>query len=169
MIYLYAGLGAAMLTGIMVLFEVGLSLTGQSLLEETSHSSVHKYVANPADQFFQRMLIEPLELKALGTGNYGSILCQQILCRIQGVGCRYGNTQTPRYAILKGYSLPRSTPSTGVWSSSCVLERQLDQAGFTHRVLIRPNRKRFKREYELYSCIVEETSVDRRCLFERGA
>ena len=33
MIYFYAGLGAVMLSGIMVLFEVGLALTGRSLLE----------------------------------------------------------------------------------------------------------------------------------------
>ena len=32
MIYLYAGLGIAMLTGIMAIFEMGVSLTGSSLL-----------------------------------------------------------------------------------------------------------------------------------------
>ena len=32
MVYLYAGLGVAMLTGIMAIFEMGLALTGRSLL-----------------------------------------------------------------------------------------------------------------------------------------
>ena len=32
MAYLYAGLGVVMLTGIMAIFEIGLSLTGQSML-----------------------------------------------------------------------------------------------------------------------------------------
>ena len=32
MVYLYAGLGVVMLSGIMAIFEMGLSLTGQSLL-----------------------------------------------------------------------------------------------------------------------------------------
>ena len=32
MVYLYAGMGVVMLTGIMAIFEMGLSLTGQSLL-----------------------------------------------------------------------------------------------------------------------------------------
>ena len=168
MIYFYAGLGVAMMTGIMVLFEVGLALTGQSLLEEPPHSDVYRDVSSSADQLFQRMLSEPLELKSLGTGRYGPVLCQQILCRIYGIGCGYGNRQTPQYAGLKGYSMPTSTPSAGVWSSSCVLERQLDQGGYTHRLLIRPNRKRSERGYELYSCVVKETSLDQRCLFERG-
>ena len=169
MIYFYAGLGAAMLSGIMLLFEVGLALTGQSLFEEPTYSGFYQDVANSSDQLFLRMLVEPLELKILGAGRYGPVLCQQILCRIHGIGCRYGNTQTPLYASLKGYSTPRSTSATGMWSSSCALERQLDQAGFTHRLLIRPNRERPALGYELYSCVVKETSVNHRCLFERGA
>ena len=32
MIYLYAGLGVLMISGIMAIFEMGLSLTGQSML-----------------------------------------------------------------------------------------------------------------------------------------
>ena len=60
-------------------------------------------------------------------------------------------------------------PSTGIWSSSCVLERQLDQGRFTHRLLIRPNRERLDLGYELYSCVVKEAIVDQRCLFERGS
>ena len=32
MVYLYAGLGVLMLSGIMAIFEMGLSLTGQSML-----------------------------------------------------------------------------------------------------------------------------------------
>ena len=169
MIYFYAGLGAAMLSGIMLMFEVGLALTGQSLFEESSHSDVYHDITNSADKLFLRMLVEPLELKALGTGRYGPVLCQQIFCRIQGIGCRYGNTQTPLYASLKDYSTPRFTSAMGMWSSSCVLERPLDQSGFTHRLLIRPNRERPGLGYELYSCVVNEVSMNHRCLFERGA
>ena len=32
MVYLYAGLGVVMLSGIMAIFEMGLSLTGQSMI-----------------------------------------------------------------------------------------------------------------------------------------
>ena len=40
MVYLYAGMGVVMLTGIMAIFEMGLSLMGQSLLP------------TPTDQYF---------------------------------------------------------------------------------------------------------------------
>ena len=32
MVYLYAGLGVLMISGIMAIFEMGLSLTGQSMI-----------------------------------------------------------------------------------------------------------------------------------------
>ena len=35
-VYLYAAMGAIMLTGIMAIFEMGLSLTGQTLLSTPS-------------------------------------------------------------------------------------------------------------------------------------
>ena len=41
MVYLYAGLGIAMLSGIMAIFEMGLAITGQSFFrnESTYHGS----------------------------------------------------------------------------------------------------------------------------------
>jgi len=169
MIYFYAGLGAAMLTGIMLLFDVGLALTGQSLLEERSEFDAYQDVVNGSDRLFQGMLTQPQDVQAIGTGRYGSVLCEQIICRIQGVGCRSGNTKNPLYAALESYSTPRYTPPTGVWSSSCALEGELDNSGVIHRLLIRPNRDRLDLGYELYSCIVETKRPDSRCLFERGA
>ena len=169
MIYFYAGLGAAMLTGIMVLFEVGLALTGKSLFGELPYADSRLDLVNSADQLFQRMLTQQPDLQAVGTGRYELDLCQQLLCRIQGLGCRYGNTKSPFYTSLQGYSTPSANPPSGVWISSCALERKLDQSGYTHRLLIRPNRESLNLGYELYSCIVKQTSVDQRCLFERGA
>ena len=190
MIYFYASLGAAMLTGIMALFEVGLALTGQSLVHERSEFEVYRDIANSSDRLFQRMLTESQDLRVIGTGRYGSDLCQQILCRIQGINCRSGNTKSSLYVGLDysdladsrrilNYSTPGFAPAAGVWSSSCVLERWIDCdpvsdslcgfAKFKHRVLIRPSRDRLYPGYELYSCIVERKAPDPRCLFERGA
>lgn len=169
MIYFYAGLGAAMLTGIMALFDLGLALTVQPLREEQSDLEIYQDVVNSADQLFQRMLTQPSDLQALGTGNFGAVLCQQIFCRIHGTGCRSGNMKKPLYVGLKNYSMPNSMPPSGVWSSSCVLQRQLDTGASTHRILIRPSRESLNLGYELYSCIVEQNSIDQRCLFERGA
>ena len=168
MIYFYAGLGAAMLTGIMVLFEVGLALTGQSLVDEQPEFEVYQDVVNSSDRLFQRMLTEPQDLLAIGTGRYGSVLCQQILCRIHGVNCRSGNTKNPSYAGLKAYGATKLSPPDGQWLSSCALERQLDESNSIHRILIRASRDRLGFGYELFSCVVEGNRPDPRCLFERG-
>ena len=169
MIYFYAGLGAAMLTGIMVLFEVGLALTGQSLLEERSELDVYQDVVNASDRLFQRMLTQPQDLQAIGRGHYGSDLCQQILCRIQGVNCRLGNTKNPLYAGLGSYEPPKLSFPSDVWSSSCALERRIDDSRVIHRVLIRANRDSLDFGYDLYSCVIEGDRPEQRCLFERGA
>ena len=168
MIYVYAGLGAAMLTGIMLLFDVGLALTGQSLLEERSEVDAYKAVVNASDRLFQRMLTQSQDVQAIGKGRYGSALCEQIICRIQGVGCRSGNMKNPLYSVLENYSAPRYTPPTGVWSSSCAMEGELDNSGVIHRILIRPKRDPLDLGYDLYTCIVEINRPDSRCLFERG-
>ena len=43
MVYLYAGLGVAMLSGIMAIFEMGLAVTGQSLLKFESRYHASNY------------------------------------------------------------------------------------------------------------------------------
>ena len=167
MIYFHAGLGAAMLAGIMAMFEVGLSLTGQSLMDEESASVYYQDVVNSADQLFQKMLTDPLDLKVLGTGRYGDSLCEQILCRINGTGCSSKNYKMPLYASLQSYSTPKYAFPMSVWSSACALERRLDNNAITHRLLISPNRQSIDLGYELFSCLVDGNSADQRCNFER--
>ena len=169
MIYFYAGLGATMMTGIMMLFEIGLALTGQSLLEERPEHHSYQDVVNSDEQLFLKMLTQQSDLQAIGKGRNGIVLCQQILCRIEGTGCRTGNMKSPLYASLDGYSIQRSTHSSGVWASSCIFEREINGSGLTHRLLIIPNRERFQRGYEMYSCSAKGQSIDQRCLFESGA
>ena len=85
MIYFYAGLGAAMLTGIMLLFEVGLALNGQSFFSENQRAEDFSDIVNQSEQLFLKMLADSQDLKAIGTGRSGKVLCQQILCRINGI------------------------------------------------------------------------------------
>ena len=177
MIYFYAGLGAAMLTGIMLLFEVGLALTGQSVFEADSKDELFRDVVNSSDQLFLRMLTKQQDLKAIGMGRSGDVLCQQILCRIQGVNCRFGNSKNPSYVSLDSYSTPRFSLPSGVWSSSCALERELNcdtasdpgcNQALVHRLLIKPHRQRLESGYGLNSCIVHRDKSEQRCIFERG-
>ena len=174
-----------MLTGIMVLFEVALALTGQSLVDERSELEGYQDVVKSSDRLFQRMLTDPQDLQSIGPGRYGSGLCRQIICRIQGINCGSGNKRNPLYAGLDysegalDYRTPGFAPAVGLWDSSCNLERWIDcdasldpsceKAELIHRVLIRPDRERLGAGYELYSCIVARKSPAPRCMFERGA
>ena len=65
MIYFYAGLGTAMLTGIMLLFEVGLALTGQSLFVEASSQEDYRAVTNQSDVLLQTMLTRQQDVQAI--------------------------------------------------------------------------------------------------------
>ena len=167
MIYFYTGLGAAMLTGIMLLFEVGLALTGQSFLSESQKVESFQYGVNQYEQLFLKMLTNSQDLKAIGTGRSGNLLCQQILCRIKGIGCSFGNSRNSLYETtsLKDYGLAK-IPSANFypWSYSCALERKLTD-DYVSRILIKPSQYRLESGYELYGCIIENQK-EFRCSFE---
>ena len=55
MVYLYAVLGVVMMSGITAIFEMGLSLTGQSM------------IPTPADQYFSNPAIQASEVQLLGS------------------------------------------------------------------------------------------------------
>ena len=157
------------MTGIMMLFDVGLALTSHSLFEDIAVLEPYQDVVNSSDRLFLKMLTQQPDLKAIGVGHSGDSLCQQVLCRIHGTGCRSGNTRSSLYASLESFSTSMSAHSMGVWSSSCILERDLGSSSLIHRLVILPSRERFDRPYEIYSCIVTGKSVNKRCSFELGA
>ena len=158
-----------MLTGIMLLFEVGLALTGQSLFVAGSSQEDYRDVTNQSDVLLQTMLTRQQDLRAIGTGRFGTSLCQQILCRIDGLGCSSENSKNLLYGPLGKLDTPKFTLPLGVWSSSCVLEAQLGATAKDefYRVLVRPNRNNLGAGYELYSCVVQGDEADPRCLFEK--
>ena len=168
MIYFYAGLGAAMLTGIMLLFEVGLALNGQSFFSENQRAEGFRDGVNQSEQLFLKMLADSQDLKAIGTGRSGKVLCQQILCRINGVGCESGNSKNSLYegTSLISYETAKMPPSaSGLWSSSCALERELSNVDYTNRILIKPSLYGLKSGYELYGCTIDNQE-EFRCSFE---
>ena len=167
MIYFYAGLGAAMMTGIMLLFEIGLALTGQATLPERDTDRVADNWAAQADRTFLKLLSNQSDLSAIGAGRSGNLLCQQLLCRIKGVQCVQGNSRNAQYQSLDDYAESKLTSSVKPWMQACVLERQLQSSRLVHRILIQPNSQRPMFGYELFSCLVNSNSVDVRCPFEK--
>ena len=77
MVYLYAGLGVAMLAGIMAVFEMGLALTGNSVLPSPQDS----YLSNPAAQLEDRrwlLLLADNDVLDQIDGKVGSSLCKEL-------------------------------------------------------------------------------------------
>ena len=158
-----------MLTGIMLLFEVGVALTGQSFFSESQRVESFQDGVNQYEQLFLKMLTDSQDLKAIGTGRSGNLLCQQILCRINGTGCSFGNSKNPIYerTSLKSYGLAKiSSADSGPWSFSCALESDLSNVGYASRILIKPPQYGLESGYELYGCIIENQK-EFRCSFER--
>ena len=179
MIYFYAGLGTAMLTGIMMLFEIGLALRGQSFFDSLNTTEIksNRDMNSSSEKMFLMMLSRDQEF--IGDGLSGQALCQQILCRIEGKDCRSGNSQSSLYNDLKEYSLPHlSSPPQGLWASACVLEdvkkmndsdADNDEKNIINRLLILPSNSSINPNYRMFSCTISIRDIDARCSFEKGA
>ena len=166
MVYLYAGLGVVMLSGIMAIFEMGLSLMGQSMLP------------TPADNYFA-----DFSIKYTYETRLSFLLDQKKICVDQ---C----SDAP---VMKGFSELATDPRFGLcgalnkidgiddddaekwtlisepdWINSCQLARG------SHRVVVKKSFDSRYVPYQLFSCNLEGGSVwfDQeleiyRCYFER--
>ena len=165
MIYLYAALGVVMMTGIMAVVEMGLSLTGQSLILKPLLASGQKESIDELKQLDRNVLLllyKKHEVKGLdplgspiGSPLNGSSLCAQVICRINrqtfclGEESDAGQPLPSPFDSLKGLSQSSNSPS-GEWSNSCALEM-----GQKYRFLIRSNSEINKDlPYHLYSCLL---------------
>ena len=86
MVYLYAALGVVMMTGIMAVVEMGLSLSGQSLLLKPNDLYQQNLLANGVGRRDQKMLgllQDPAHLAAINAVvNPAKDLCDKVLDRI---------------------------------------------------------------------------------------
>ena len=134
-----------MMTGIMAIFEMGLSLTGQSLLPTPLDVyGLAPTKAKALDQNLLELLANP------GIVSWG--LEKEDLC----------------VAINNAYSGPSpfgyKPISEGRWSGSCLLNSDFD--GVAHRVLIQsPGSGRDLLPYKLFSCTSKRDGYQ--CSFER--
>lgn len=139
MVYLYAGLGVVMLTGIMAIFEMGLSLTGQSMLP----TPPDKYLENAFNDADKKIILELLINREVYAGvNDGESLCKAL----RDFGEDYGYELTP---ISGGY-----------WKNSCSLNRG------SHRALVKlAGRSDVLTPNQLFSCHLNNN--DELCSFEQ--
>lgn len=183
MVYFYAVLGTAMMVGIMAVFEMGLSLTGQSLILKPRLDADYIEKVNELKDLdktmysllYQENLIQGLDSLGSPTGEplRGSDLCAQLLCRIRrnsGVIClgEDGLTGTPPPVDeLSAVDESSSSPS-GQWSDSCALA-----LAHEYRWLIRPESQADSEyPYQLFSCSLKYEGLNPdliKCNFESSS
>jgi len=146
MVYLYAGLGVVMLSGIMAILEMGLSLTGQSMMPTPADVYGESSEMKSIEKDLIRLL---MDRDAVAQGLANQPLCDALL---QSYSAQYPGESA-------GRSDDRMPIDQGRWIRSCQLNR-----GF-HRVLIMPpDPGQDQMPYQLFSCAL--TGGNDRCSFE---
>lgn len=137
MVYLYAGLGIAMLSGIMAIFEMGLAVTGQSLLRSPEESYFDDIAAKNIDKNFMKNLYDgKWEKKFIDADPAIPISCSNLL-------------------PIDGYSW--EPIERGAFKGSCAVNSQ------SHRILVELGSEVMS--YRIYTCFIK--SDNGQCSFEQ--
>jgi len=149
-------MGVVMMTGIMAVVEMGLSITGQSLMLKLDDPYQKNHLAGERDKDMLRLLHNPDDLDDVGRSLQGAELCNQLLIVIDPF-----NPQ-PRFPSLKYLYQAGVAPPTGKWVNGCIL-----QDG-DYRVLIQPDLAPEDPEvpYRLISCVLSKAST---CEFDSNS
>ena len=148
MVYLYAGLGVLMLSGIMAIFEMGLSLTGQSMLPTPSNSYLQDSDLKISEKRLMELLRNP---DAVSQGLANQALCTALVASY--------SDQYPAQSVWQADH--RMPIDQGRWIRSCQINRG------SHRIVIMPpDSGRSDMPYKLFSCVLA-AGYDQ-CSFERN-
>ena len=146
MTYLYAGLGIAMLTAVMAMFQIAMGLTQQQIVSKPPQDTYLKSVWQSNDQQFLRLI------KTMDSGwGTGATLCDKIRQTIATTST-YSSLSDYGSGLVSSSSHPRLT-------GACAL------ANGSHRILIAPP-PAGAMGYRLYSCLI--TGGDVECGFEKS-
>ncbi len=153
MIYFYVGLGFAMMTTIVSIFEISTTINKNKYTIRVIKNEADKTILQKQnDKKFLQMLDD---LKGINIGS-GQLICQNLK---NG----FDDELDPNYAILSNYSI-LNLYNSGIpsYTSHSKLKDGCDLVNDYHRVIIVPNQKE-NNAYNLYSCII---NVDPKCPFE---
>ena len=147
MVYLYAGLGVLMLSGIMTIFEMGLSLTGQSMIPTPADVYLDSADMKMSDQRFMNLL---QDRNTVSKGLSSHSLCTALI-----------QSYSEQYSGQSAWQSDHRMPiDQGRWTRSCQLNRG------SHRILIiPPDPGHAHMPYKLFSCTL--VGGNDRCSFER--
>ena len=156
MVYFYAALGVVMMTGIMAVFEMGVSLTGQSLLP--SPSDIYFDSSQGENCLDGKCLDEELLTILVNPDDVARGLSGQALCNA------LNQADPGQYSF--GPIINRTSP----WDQGCQFETSYVVRGETvsHKILIKPPEQGVASllPYELFSCTSSREGYQ--CSFERS-
>ena len=153
MIFFYVGLGFAMMTTVISIFETSTTINKNQYTIRTKTINTEKITLRKQnDKKFLQMLND-IKGNSLGSG--------QLIC--QNIKSGFTDQLNPNYSILSNYSVLDSY-NYGVPSSSTHnrITNGCSLINGAHRVIIVPSSSEVN-TYNLYSCIIE---IDPRCPFE---
>ena len=151
MIYFYVGLGIAMLTGIISVFEMATTITRQQMNNRPpKYDDNERIVQKQNDRRFLQLLNESTE--SMGEGNE---LCLNIK---DGMS----NINNSNFSLLSKYNdLLDFNPGIPISSSHSSFINGCDLNKGKHRLIIVPNND-ISIKYSLYSCL----TISSKCKFE---
>ena len=152
MVYLYAVLGVMMISGIMAIFEMGLSLTGQSMLPMPADPYFSDSSMKESDITLLEFLFDQKKLKVWDEVDGVE---QNVEKAFSELVADHGLCGALNQIDDGGWTLI----SEGRWANSCELNR-----GF-HRVIVREDSESEQMPYRLFSCAL--SGGNDRCSFER--
>ena len=151
MTYLYAGLGVAMLAGIMAIFEMGLSLTGQSLINDRTDAYLVSDQAKWLDQKIS-LILATTEVK--DSGLEGSELC----VRIRESSLWNQGESKPINRSVAGAEHPCVLVLTTHLDGRDGVQPTLQQQGYRQKVVVFRDGSNPQNPYRLFSCVMSNES-----------
>jgi hypothetical protein len=143
--YLYAGLGMAMLTAIMAMFEMATGITNQQIMSRPPEDPYYDSGAQAIDQAALRLAAEPSPKGLQGWSmTTTSALCDEVN--------RLVRENPDLYASLAGYSFAPSVQPETRLASGCETAVVISGSG-VHRLTLAPTESR---QYSVFSCVTKQ-------------
>ena len=141
MVYLYAGLGVVMLSGIMAIFEMGLALTGQTLLPVPTDDYLSNQSMKDADIMFLKALADETT-PLVDDKTFPELVSDEDV----GLCGALNAIEGPGWLSI----------ADGRWKNGC--QRNKSVGALSHRVIIS------EKPHKLFSCALVTGSTQ--CIFE---
>tara|TARA_Y100001968_G_C19420612_1_gene751559 strand:+ start:545 stop:1015 length:471 start_codon:yes stop_codon:yes gene_type:complete len=153
MLFFYVGLGVAMMTTVVAIFETSTTINKNQYTTRQKQTDIEKVIVQKQnDKKFLQML-DDIKGVSLGSG--------QLIC--QNLKNGYSDELDSNHSILSNYAILNIYKS-GIpsYSTHSRLKNGCDLINGFHRVIIVPNSNK-DNTYKLYSCIID---LEPKCPFE---